>query len=391
MSNSMREALGAAILCWTFCGLGATAAYADNGLDAGRQGLSYETENFEVNLGGRLHLDAAQIDDTGTDIDDEEVRRARLELSMRFFDDWRLRVDREFANGGGWRNVWLSYDVNDDLTIKAGNFIAPFSMEDVGSSNETMFMERSLVQALAPGFGMGLGASYEGRHFGLSGGYFTDALDDEDNNPAEKGDGVAVRATWSPIERRENTIHFGVGFDRREFGATDTRIISSGPEASLAPPIVTSGVLANLDTSTGYNLEAAYSVGPLLLQGQYVSSTYERSVGGDVTANGFYAQAGWVLTGERHRYGDAAGVFTGPRPRSDWGALELAARVSSLDLSEAGAGASGQADDYTFGVNWYLGQNFRLMGNFVHSEVDAVNPLLDRDVDVVQARAQLDF
>lgn len=388
MKISMRELVGAAAVC---CVLGTSAASAEEGLEAGREGLKYETDNFEFNLGGRLHLDAAQVDDTGVDIDEEDVRRARLELSMRFFDDWRLRVDREFSNGGGWRNVWLSYDVNDDLTIKAGNFIAPFSMEDVGSSNETMFMERSLVQALAPGFGMGLGASYEGRHFGLSGGYFTDAIDAEDNNPAEKGDGVSLRATWSPIERRENTIHFGLGLDRREFGAGDVRTISSGPEASLAPSVVTSGVLTNLDTSMSYNIEAAYSVGPLLLQGQFVSSTLERSVGGDVTADGYYAQAGWILTGERHRYGDAAGVFAGPRPHSDWGAVELAARISSLDLSEAGAGASGVADDYTLGVNWYLGRNLRFMANYVHSEVDAVNPALDRDVDVAQARAQLDF
>lgn len=387
MPISVRDVVGAAIVC---CALNGNIAQADDGLDASRTGLTYEAGDFSVNLGGRLHLDAAQIDDTGLSIDDQDVRRARLELSMRY-NDWRLRVDREFTNGGGWRNVWLSYDVNDDLTIKAGNFIAPFSMEDVGSSNETMFMERSLVQALAPGFGVGFGASYEGRHFGLSGGYFTDAIDAEDNNPAEKGDGVSLRATWSPIERRQNTIHFGVGVDRREFSTGDTRTISTTPEASLAPTVLTSGVLTNLDTSTSYNFEAAYSVGPLLLQGQFVSSTFARTIGTDVTADGYYLQAGWVVTGERHRYGDAAGVFSGPRPEHGWGAVEVAARVSSLDLSEAGAGASGTADDYSVGVNWYLGRNFRLMGNYVHSEVDAINPALDRDVDVIQARAQLDF
>lgn len=386
MARLLWSVVGAAVLS---CAVSANAR-ADEGLQADRTGLTYEAGGFAFNLGGRLHLDAAQVDDTGLEIDDEEVRRARLELSVRH-DDWRLRIDREFSHGGGWRNVWLSYDVNDDLTIKAGNFIAPFSMEDVGSSNETMFMERSLIQALAPGFGVGVGASYEGRHFGLSGGYFTDAIDAEDNNPAEKGDGVSLRATWSPIERRQNTVHFGLGLDRREFASGDTRTITSTPEASLAPTLVTSGALTNLDTSMSYNVEAAYSVGSLLLQGQYLSSTFERSLGGDVTADGFYVQAGWIVTGERHRYGDAVGVFTGPRPDHDWGAIELAARVSSLDLSEAGAGASGTADDYTVGVNWYLGQNFRLMANYVHSELDAVNPAFDRDVDVVQARAQLDF
>jgi phosphate-selective porin OprO/OprP len=319
------------------------------------------------------------------------VRRARLELSVRFGDAWRLRVDREFTNGGGWRNVWLSYGVTDDVTIKAGNFIAPFSMEDVGSSNDTMFMERSLAQALAPGFGVGLGASYEGRHWGISGGYFGDAIDAEDNIQESKGQGVAMRATWSPVERRRNTIHFGLGLERREFDSGDTRIVSTGPEASLAPTLVTTGAIANVDTSMSYNLEAAFARGPVLLQGQFISSTLERSAGGDVTLDGYYAQAGWILTGERYQYGDAAGVFRGPQPRGDWGALELAARVSSLDLSEAGDPASGQADDVTVGVNWDLGSNFRLMANYVDAELDAVNPLLDRDVQVIEARAQIDF
>jgi phosphate-selective porin OprO/OprP len=384
----MRYLAGAAALCTS---LSAGGAWAEEGLEAGRRGLVYETENFELNLGGRLHLDAAQIDDGGVDIEDEKVRRARVELSLEFFDDWRLRVDREFTNDGGWRNVWLSYDVNDDLTIKAGNFIAPFSMEDVGSSNETMFMERSLAQALAPGFGVGIGASYEGRHFGLSGGYFGDAIDTEDNIQAEKGQGVALRGTWSPMERRSNTLHFGVGLERREFDTGDFRTMSSGPEASLAPTAVSTGALANLDTSSSYNFEMAYSAGPVLFQGQYISTTLARTIGPDVEASGYYAQVGWVLTGERYRYGDAAGVFTGPHPRNAWGAVELTARLSSLDVSEAGAPNSGQVDDYTMGANWYLGRNFRLMANYVHSEVDAVNPLLDRDVDVVQARAQIDF
>lgn len=391
MAKQLRGILSAASVCVAF---GMSAAYAQDdqsNVDIGREGLKYETDNFEINLGGRVHVDAAQIDDGGVDIEDEGLRRGRLELSVGFFDDWRLRVDREFSNGGGWRNVWLSYAVGDDFTIKAGNFIAPFSMEDVGSSNDTMFMERSLAQALAPGFGVGLGASYEGRHFAVAGGYFGDAIDAEDNIQAAKGKGVALRASWSPVERRRNTLHLGVGLERREFDTGDTRLISSGPEAFLAPTIVTTTALANPDTATSYNVEAAYTFGSVLFQSQYISSNLQRLFGPDLTFDGYYAQIGWVVTGERYRYGDAAGVFTGPNPRNAWGAVELAARVSGLDLSEAGAAASGEATDTTIGVNWYLGRNFRVMANYVSSEVDTVSPLLDRDVDVVEARVQVDF
>lgn len=389
MSNDLYGVLG---VMTALCVLGsATVAHAeDDGLNVGHRGIEFKSGDFTVNLGGRLHLDAARVSDAGTDFDDQEVRRARLELGVQF-DDWRLRVDREFSNGGGWRNVWASYDVSDAFAIKVGNQIAPFSMEDVGSSNETMFMERSLAQALAPGFGVGVSASYEGRHFGVSGGYFGDAIDAEDNIQGSKGRGVALRATWSPIEHRRNTVHLGVGLERREFETGDVRLVTSGPEASLAPAFVTSGLVPNIDTSMSYNVEAAYSFGPVLAQAQYISTNLSRSAGGDLTLEGYYAQVGWVVTGESHQYGDAAGVFLGPRPRNDWGAVEVAARVSSLDLSEAGAPASGQADDVTVGVNWYIGRNVRLMANYIDAQLDAVNPLLDRSIEVVEARAQLDF
>jgi phosphate-selective porin OprO and OprP len=389
MSKTLLNALGVLTLC---CVSGLGVAYAeDEGVRAGSNGLEYRSEdgNFRVALGGRLHLDAASVDDGGVSTDDQEVRRARLELSLRLFDDLRLRVDREFTNDGGWRNVWLRYDFSDSFNVKAGNFTAPFSMEDMGSSNDTMFMERSLANALAPGFGVGLGGTLEGEQFTLSAAYVGDAIDAEDNIQAEKGQGVAVRGTWAPVDDDSQTFHFGVGMERREFDAGDVRRISTGPEASLGPTIVSTGAIANVDTSSSYNLEAAYSFGTVLLQGQYISSDIGRSVGGDLGFSGYYAQAGWILTGERHDYSKGAGGFAGPAPEHGWGAVELAVRVSSLDLADAATG--GQADDVTAGINWYIGRNFRIMANYVSSEVDGVTPAQDREVDVVEARAQVNF
>lgn len=388
MGNRWFSLASTAALLWAS---GGVAAHAEPGLTFSSKGIEYESAggNIEATLGGRLHLDAASVDDGGLETEDEEVRRARLELSIRLYDDWRLRIDREFTGGGSWRNVWLRYDVSDALSVQAGNFIAPFSMEDVGSSNSSMFMERSLAQSLAPGFGVGVGASYEGRRYSIAGGYFGDALDIEDDAQAEKGEGFALRGTWSPFERRRNTLHFGVGYEHRELDG-GIRQISSRAESALSPTILNTGNITNVETTTSYNLEAAYSFGPVLVQAQRITTEVERSIGPSLSFDGHYIQAGWIVTGERYRYGDASGVFQGPEPRHQWGALELAARVSALDLTEVGA-SGGEAQDTTFGVNWYLGQNVRVLANYVHSEVDAVNPLDDRDVDVVQGRLQFDF
>jgi len=56
---------------------------------------------------------------------------------------------------------------------------------------------------------------------------------------------------------------------------------------------------------------------------------------------GWYAQASWILTGEQKPYSVANGAFTAPKvahpfgfgPDAGWGAFELAARYSDLDLN----------------------------------------------------------
>lgn len=186
-------------------------------------------------------------------------------------------------------------------------------------------------------------------------------------------------------------MHFGLGLDRREIETGRNRRISSEPEAALAPTVVSTGTVTDIDSTTSADLEAAYSVGPVLLQGQYIQTNFDRGAAGDISLEGYYAQIGWVVTGERHRYGDTVGVFNSPRPRGPWGAVELAARYSVLDLSEGVLRSSGEARDSTLGVNWFIGRNLRLSANYIHSEVDANDPTRDRDVDVVAARAQVDF
>ena len=55
--------------------------------------------------------------------------------------------------------------------------------------------------------------------------------------------------------------------------------------------------------------------------------------------NGFYVQGSYLLTGEHRPYNRALGIFSGIRPKRNfledggWGAWELAARYSYLDLA----------------------------------------------------------
>ncbi len=99
-----------------------------------------------------------------------------------------------------------------------------------------------------------------------------------------------------------------------------------------------------------------------------------------------------LLTGERRRWNGANGGFQGVRPtdafdpRADhWGAWEIAARYSSLDLNfnEGALGSAAVGGDTvrggeqtitTVGLNWYPNNTIRFLLNYQRVEIDRLDP-----------------
>jgi phosphate-selective porin OprO/OprP len=132
--------------------------------------------------------------------------------------------------------------------------------------------------------------------------------------------------------------------------------------------------------------------------------------------NAWLVQASWLLTGE-----DA--TFSGVKPKNDfdpkkgtWGAFELAARYSRLDIGQHvfdwfnaypssyayianQANSSNGAGELTLGLNWYLNKNVKLMFNYVYTALDSAVPVsrpsgfggskLFKDEDAFLMRAQV--
>jgi len=69
----------------------------------------------------------------------------------------------------------------------------------------------------------------------------------------------------------------------------------------------------------------------------------------------------------------------------NWGAWQVAARVSHLDLTSA-AVHGGALDDVTAGVNWYLNPITKVTVNYVRAHVETVG-----DSNVLEGRFQLAF
>jgi phosphate-selective porin OprO/OprP len=154
--------------------------------------------------------------------------------------------------------------------------------------------------------------------------------------------------------------------------------------------IDTGAIDADHGRATGVELAGNWH--NVVVQGEYFRYGVSRrnATLADPHFSGFYLQAGWVLTGERHRYNMTTAAYQNPRPftnagpASGWGAWELALRYSHTDLDfHAGLpGATAPADGvrggvqniWTLGVNWYLNPNIKLMLNGLRVDVDRLNP-----------------
>jgi len=363
-----------------------TAAAAETSFDMD-DGLVIEWDDDRyVSMGGRIHYDIARYDDDVTVLEDEQdFRRARAILRARY-DDWQFRADYDVGIVEGWRNLYVRYRGWSRKRLTVGNQVAPFSLDDLASSNDLAFMERSLASALSPGMLTGVSLRAWGDDWSATAGVFGDELSDLDRRTVD-GTSVIGRVTWAPIRKKRRVLHLGLAQEYRSVDSNEDVRIRSRPESRLTDErLVNSDRLAGVDALWTTGIEFMGILDNLRLQSEFMRMGLS---GGPNEADftGGYVQAGWIVTGERYRYSRSRGVPTSVRPKGDWGALELSARYSTLDL-EDGPVTGGEQSQITAAVSLYLNEQLRVSVNY--SRYDAApNPDgIDEDGSILMFRFQ---
>jgi phosphate-selective porin OprO/OprP len=354
-----------------------------------------EGRDFEARLGGRLHVDGAVFEEDTTPLDDGvEIRRLRLGLETRLFRDWRSGVVVELSPGTSeWlRDAWVGYYGFDGTRIQLGVRTVPLGMEASTSSNDITFLERSLANAQSPESLTGLNLETHGEAWSARIGGFFDAFGEEERDKQRtQGPLVLGRLTVAPFREEDRVLHLGVSSFYRSVRGENRYRIRSRPESSLAPYLFSTGRLADVDDAVAFGVEVAGAFGPISIQGEYLRTKLWRDDGRrDPSFSGAYVEASWFPTGESRPYDVRRGVFGRIEPRRRWGAVQLALRWSRLDLVDSGV-EGGEADDLTFGVNWYPSPNLRIMFNYVRVDARRSGDLRGDDPRVFQWRFQLAF
>ncbi len=386
----------------------ATAAEGDTGLILSTKGgIKVESAdgNFSGQLLGRLMVDYAYYDSDQINLGSgAEIRRARLGAAGKLWKVWKYKFETDFAGDEVTiDDAYLQYAGLKPLSITAGNFKEPFSLNELTSSRFITFMERALpVDAFAPSRNIGLGLHAYGNIWQGAVGVFGQGIDSPGGGDnGSQGYGTAGRVSVAPINSETRLLHFGGQFEWRTNYQDDQVRFRTRPESHVTNQrLVDTGDIDNIDNTLKFDFGAAGVWGPWSVQGEYLQTNVNRTNGSeDLNFNGWYVFGSWFLTGESRAYDAEKGAFDRVKPKSivgkgGYGAWELGVRYSTIDLNSKDING-GTQDDITVGINWYTTANTRLMFNYIRVKAKQLDAATGFNVEdkpnIFQVRAQVDF
>ena len=339
------------------------------------------------------------------------VRRARIGVTGKAAGDWTYTFIYDGGNSSdatpkGIETAQISYGGFKGASIDLGYSNTLFTLDQATGSGDTIFLERATPSNIATNLNTGDARSNAGVRFFNDrywlGGYFTGPASGDAHGVAERL-GAFQRATYQVLQDSDYTLHLGVGVDELFKapnggpGTANAISLSDQPELRIDTATFantgTLGTLANPVTSAlVYDVEAAGNYQNFFFQGEYYHYQIDRRGLADADFDGAYGQIAWTITGESHKYNPATASYVKVVPtrpfsleQGTWGAWEVAARISYVDLvDDFTAGRSltlqpsaidgGKQTSFTAGLNWYPNSYLRFELNYLHTDYDRANP-----------------
>jgi phosphate-selective porin OprO and OprP len=365
-----------------------------------------------IQLTGRMHLDYRDIDNDdltkniGGDSDKDgasgasqyELRRARLGVKGKFAKYFNYEVVGNLPGTATIDVAFLDFAKYDQAQLRIGKFKQPFGLEQLTSSNNIDFLERSFVDQTAPGKKIGAmlfgepkpGLTYAGSAF---------QMNDTENDAKSEDMSFAGRGTinFSELMGNKDTImHVGLaGFDN-SWSVRPTSSSSSSGSTTTAGTLLsyrtpgrglsnifraqvrgddlgkshthgsTYSSTAVTDTVTNpisdqaarmdskaYGLEGILAYNSFKLQGEFTRGDYKadylNGVGKVSLDNeAFYGEALWLLTGEKYSSAYKKGTFSSIKPMKEFdldnfsglGAWELGLRYEQYEVTDGSLSGS---------------------------------------------------
>ena len=332
------------------------------------------------------------------------ARRARIGVTGEAAGNFAFALVYDAGNSSdqtasGIETAQIIYNGLHGVAFELGYSNTFFTLDQSTSSNDTLFLERASPSNIATNFNTGDSRSNAGiRLFGdryWIGGYLTGPASGDSHTLTGERFGAFERVAVQALKGPDYTLHLGFGFDQlirapnTGNGTPNVLTLSDQPELRIDPTtLLNTGVIGTSlhPVTSGYVLdfETAATFRNFFWQGEYYLYQVDRQGLANDNFNGGYGELSWTLMGEHHAYNNQAASYFRISPRhpfspknGEWGAWELAARISYVDLNSnfnSGTALSAKSPaveggiqrGYTFGVNWYPNALIRFMLDYDH-------------------------
>src|SRR5213082_2502612 len=327
------------------------------------------------------------------------LRRARINLTGDFAENFDFKVEGDFENSDGLSSSRTAFEATDifvnwhqfpEAQIKLGQWKAPFGLEQTTPDTTLYMIERSLpTGAITPE--RQIGVQLWGKPFasvwpdrkdlltyyaGIFNGNGRNTTVNDNNNfmyVCRLESTLFKAKMWG----QESSLKLGADVlnsrDDKGTNISQSLNLLVNDDGSLSP-----FVLPGADERTAWSVDASLKLGPFDLIGEYLEEYVNgRTVNGmppafaDFTTSGYYVQGSYFLIPKK-----------------------LQAAVLWQDLNPGQKGNDG-IHSITGGLNYYIhGDDIKLMVNYIHtwSDFRQANPEFGQDqFDEVIGRVQVMF
>ena len=397
-----------------------------------KDGIVFESgdKSFAMQVNGRVHADyrtyfgydesdkpntapagGPLANGAAVGADTYDIRRARIGVKAKFYDNYEFEAVANLTGGAPIMDVaYMNVNWWEQAQFRIGQFKMPMNLEELTSSNNIDFMERSFVNSMAPAKEIGAmihGVPTKGVTYALA---FSNGAGQNNAEADIKVDNKDVigRVTANIAEIMGNSdmvLHAGVAYSKGDVapgtigvaGRTEAR----GATFFQAPVLSASSTTIDRTVDRDrLGLEAVVAYGPFKVQSEWLRTSYDfdrtATVSNDVDLKAWYAEALWLITGENYASFYKNGAFGALKPKNDfihpsaaassgaWGLWELGLRYSKFDASDfnvadfkTAGGATGlttatagfaEANAWTAGIKFLPNANTRFMMNYVRTD-----------------------
>ena len=328
------------------------------------------------------------------------LRRTRFAVKAQLDKNWYGELDTDWTSGTPeLKDAYVGFTGVKGLEVKVGNFKENFSIQRNTTSRYLMFMERAMVTYLAPSRHLGVNARYSHNWLWASFGVFGPEIsskeeqDKMEGNNKDKGYSEGLSYTGKLVFRplynsKTSSLHIGGAVSYRENKTTNTDGYGAIRYSSRNGTSVNRKKYLDTDAISGVDHELAWTVElaghwkglryetAYIARGAYIDNVKNPYIGAEQWADGYYAQASYLLFGGSQNYDAGGAKYTRTTSEKKWGNLEVAFRYEYADFNTGPLwgskvdvyGGSGHA--YTVGLNYYPSKNVKIVLNWQYNDND---------------------